>query len=101
MQRSSRRTIWLRHDDILGHDVPGHPERPARIRALEAEMSAHDWFGCERVEAPPAERSSLLAVHPESHVAAIEALGAAGGGAIEADPYATERPPGAARGAAR
>ena len=31
--------------DVMAHDVPGHPERPERIRALEAEMSAHDFFG--------------------------------------------------------
>ena len=47
--------VWLRHDAHLAHDIPGHPERPQRIRALEAEMSAHDWFGCERVEAPAAD----------------------------------------------
>ena len=41
MEESSRRALWLRHDDVFAHDVPGHPERPARIRALEAEMSAH------------------------------------------------------------
>ena len=81
---------WLRHDAHLAHDVPGHPERPARIRALEAEMSAHDWFGCERVEAPRVERELLLAVHPQSHVASIEALCAAGGGAIDADTYVME-----------
>jgi acetoin utilization deacetylase AcuC-like enzyme len=84
----TRRAIWLRHDAALAHDVPGHPERPARIRALEGEMSAHGWFGCARVEAPAVERSALLAVHPESHVAAIEALCASGGGAIDADTYA-------------
>jgi acetoin utilization deacetylase AcuC-like enzyme len=84
----TRRSIWLRHDAVLAHDVPGHPERPARIRALEAEMSASDWFGCERVLAPLVERSALHQVHPESHVAAIEELCASGGGAIDADTYA-------------
>jgi acetoin utilization deacetylase AcuC-like enzyme len=84
----SRRSIWLGHDAVLAHDIPGHPERPARIRALEAEMSAADWFGCTRVEAPAASREALLAVHPESHVAAIEALCARGGGAIDADTFA-------------
>jgi acetoin utilization deacetylase AcuC-like enzyme len=84
----TRRAIWLRHDAVLAHDVPGHPERPARIRALEAEMSAHEWFGCSRVEAPRVERSSLLAIHPEEHVAAIEDLCARGGGAIDADTFA-------------
>jgi acetoin utilization deacetylase AcuC-like enzyme len=85
---SARRAVWLRHDAVLAHDIPGHPERPARIRALEAEMSAHDWFGCVRVLAPEVSRDDLLLVHPESHIAGIEALCAAGGGAIDADTFA-------------
>ncbi len=83
-----RRSIWVRHDASLLHDVPGHPERPARIRTLEAEMSAAGWFGCSRVEAPRVPREALLAVHSASHVDAIEALCASGGGAIDADTYA-------------
>jgi acetoin utilization deacetylase AcuC-like enzyme len=83
-----RRSIWLRHDAGLSHDVPGHPERPARIRALEAEMSANDWFGCSVLEAPRASRESLLAVHPASHVEFVEELCASGGGAVDADTYA-------------
>jgi len=81
--------LWFRHDASLGHDVPGHPERPDRIRALEAEIGAHEWFGCSVLEAPAAERSVLSAVHPARYVAAIEALCADGGGAIDADTVAT------------
>jgi acetoin utilization deacetylase AcuC-like enzyme len=88
MAESSRRAVWLRDDDVLAHDVPGHPERPARIRALEAEMSAQDWFGAERVSAVEVERSLLHAVHPETYVAYLEELCAGGGGAIDADTYA-------------
>jgi acetoin utilization deacetylase AcuC-like enzyme len=88
MAETPRRAIWLRHDAGMAHDVPGHPERPARIRALEGEMSAHGWFGCARVEAPAVSRAELHLVHPESHVAAIEELCASGGGAIDADTYA-------------
>ncbi|MBE2320197.1 histone deacetylase [Solirubrobacter sp. CPCC 204708] len=72
----------------MAHDVPGHPERPARIRALEAEMSANGWFGAHRVHAEEVPRESLLPVHPEAHVASLEALCADGGGAIDADTYA-------------
>src|SRR3954469_23374006 len=88
MEETSRCALWLRHDDIFAHDVPGHPERPARIRALEAEMSAHDWFGAVREDAPPASRSELEHVHPPSYVDSIEALSARGGGAIDADTFA-------------
>jgi acetoin utilization deacetylase AcuC-like enzyme len=81
---------WLRHDAHLRHDVPGHPERPDRIRALEAEMGRHDFFGMDVTEAPAASRELLLAVHPEAYVDAIEALCARGGGAIDADTIALE-----------
>jgi acetoin utilization deacetylase AcuC-like enzyme len=77
--------LWLRHDASLAHDIPGHPERPDRIRALELEMARHDWFGAVRLEAPSIERSQLHAVHPERYVAAIEALCAGGGGFVDAD----------------
>jgi acetoin utilization deacetylase AcuC-like enzyme len=69
----------------LLHDVPGHPERPARIRALEGEMSAHGWFGAERRDAPAAERGALEAVHVPQYVTFIEELCASGGGFIDAD----------------
>jgi acetoin utilization deacetylase AcuC-like enzyme len=77
--------LWLRHESSLAHDIPGHPERPERIRALEAEMTRHGWFGASLVEAPEAAREQLLAVHPESYVAGIEALCAGGGGFLDAD----------------
>jgi acetoin utilization deacetylase AcuC-like enzyme len=76
---------WLRHDAGRTHDIPGHPERPARIAALEAEMERHGWFGWERVEAPRATREQLERVHPAAHVDRIEGLSAAGGGAIDLD----------------
>jgi acetoin utilization deacetylase AcuC-like enzyme len=75
----------LRHESSLAHDIPGHPERPDRIRALEAEMTRHGWFGASLVEAPEAAREQLLAVHPESYVAGIESLCAGGGGFLDAD----------------
>jgi acetoin utilization deacetylase AcuC-like enzyme len=82
--------VWLRHDASLAHDVPGHPERPARIVALESEMGRAGWFGSSVREAPAAARELLLAVHPEDHVAAIESLCARGGGFIDADTAAVE-----------
>jgi acetoin utilization deacetylase AcuC-like enzyme len=77
--------IWLRHDASFAHVIPGHPERPERLRALEAEMVAHDWFGCRVVGAPEASRADLEAVHDPAHIDFIEALCARGGGFIDAD----------------
>ena len=78
-------TLWLRHDASLAHDIPGHPERPERIQAIEAEMARHDWFGCRVEEAPEAARAQLEAVHPAGYVEAIEALCRSGGGRVDAD----------------
>jgi acetoin utilization deacetylase AcuC-like enzyme len=77
--------LWLRHDASFAHDIPGHPERPERLVALEAQMDRHGWFGCSRVAAPAVERSALTAVHTASHVSFLEALCAQGGGFIDAD----------------
>jgi acetoin utilization deacetylase AcuC-like enzyme len=98
MEETSRRALWLRHDDSFANDVPGHPERPARIRALESEMSAHDWFGVSRVDAPEVSRDVLELVHPAAYIDSIHDLCAAGGGAIDADTYAV---PGTWRAALR
>jgi acetoin utilization deacetylase AcuC-like enzyme len=77
--------LWLRHASSLAHDIPGHPERPERIRALEDEMARHGWFGASLVDAPEVAREQLLAVHPESYVARIEEVCANGGGYLDPD----------------
>jgi len=82
------RTVWLRHELSLAHDVPRHPERPERIIALEAAMEQAGWFGCDVVSAPEATRESLLAVHPERHIDYIEDLCMRGGGHIDMDTVA-------------
>jgi acetoin utilization deacetylase AcuC-like enzyme len=76
---------WFRHDAGLAHDIPGHPERPARIVALEREMVRNGWFGWEREDAPRATRDQLARVHPLRHVDMIAELSARGGGAIDLD----------------
>jgi acetoin utilization deacetylase AcuC-like enzyme len=72
------------------HDAgPGHPERPARLRAVEAGIEAAGLADAVvRIEAEPAPRAAVEAVHPRALVDAIEALSAAGGGAIDPDTWA-------------
>jgi acetoin utilization deacetylase AcuC-like enzyme len=77
--------LWLHHPASLAHDIPGHPERPERLIALERMLEAEDWFGCARVVSPQAPREALLAVHPAAHVDFVEDLCAAGGGQIDLD----------------
>jgi acetoin utilization deacetylase AcuC-like enzyme len=80
--------LWLRHESSLGHDVPGHPERPERIRALEAAMAERDWFGAALLEAPPADRELLESIHPGRYVLGLEELCLSGGGFLDADTVA-------------
>ncbi|HUB92218.1 MAG TPA: histone deacetylase family protein [Dyella sp.] len=57
------------HSVCLQHDPgPGHPESPARLRAV-LEALDHDRFATvDRIEAPRATREQLLRVHTVAHV---------------------------------
>jgi acetoin utilization deacetylase AcuC-like enzyme len=60
---------FFRHRASLEHDTGfGHPERPDRIRAIEAELESRGWLGWEPVEAPAATEEQLLRVHPREYV---------------------------------
>jgi acetoin utilization deacetylase AcuC-like enzyme len=84
-ERAAEPVVFLEHPSSLGHDTGMHPERAERILAIQAELDQRGWPGLRRVAAPEAARSTLTAVHPESHVTAIERLSARGGGAIDTD----------------
>jgi acetoin utilization deacetylase AcuC-like enzyme len=83
--------VYLHHPLSLAHETGAHPERAARIVAIEAELERHDWLGMRRIEAPCVAVETLTAVHPPGHVHAIEELCATGGGMIDADTIASER----------
>lgn len=93
--------LFAHFSSSLAHDTgPGHPERADRITALAAALTEHSAFGYELRESPLASDAQLTAVHPPEYVAAIEALCAAGGGAIDADTVVSARSGEAARHAA-
>jgi acetoin utilization deacetylase AcuC-like enzyme len=72
------------HPDCLKHDPgPGHPETPERLRAILTRLRASPSI--ELREASPSSREPLLAVHPESYLAGVEALSSQGGGALFLD----------------
>ena len=77
--------MLYRHPSSLDHDPGPHPESAARIRAIEAELAARGWLGYDVRESPAATTEQLTRVHPESHLRAIAALCAAGGGSIDPD----------------
>jgi acetoin utilization deacetylase AcuC-like enzyme len=64
--------VFLSHPSSLAHDTGPHPERTARIAAIEAELASRGWLGFERVASPAVERSVLEAVHPGSYIDWIE-----------------------------
>jgi acetoin utilization deacetylase AcuC-like enzyme len=84
------RPVYLSHPASLAHDTGSHPERAARITAIEAELARHDWLGMERLDAPIVPSETLTAVHPTRYVRGIEELCLAGGGQIDADTFVVE-----------
>ncbi len=86
------RPVYVRHASSLAHDTGAHPERAARIGAIEAELARHDWLGMVRVEAPPVAMETLTAIHPAHHVRGIEELCATAppARAIDADTIVSE-----------
>ena len=86
--------LYFSHPACLEHDprrgMPGHPESPERLRAIEAALEERDWLGWERREAPAAAEGELTLVHPREHVEGIRELCRSGGGAIDADTFAGE-----------
>lgn len=86
--------LYFSHPASLEHDprahMPGHPDTPERIVAIERALAERDWLGWERREAPPAGESELELVHTARHVEQVRDLCLAGGGAIDADTYVGE-----------
>jgi acetoin utilization deacetylase AcuC-like enzyme len=72
--------VYFEHPASLEHDTGfGHPERPERIRAIEAELDRRDWLGFERREAPAATTEQLVAVHPPEYVDVVRETSARAG----------------------
>jgi acetoin utilization deacetylase AcuC-like enzyme len=82
-------TVYLSHPSSLAHDTGAHPERAARIGAIEAELESRGWKGIERVTSAPATVAAIERVHAPEHLSAIERLCAAGGGSLDLDTVAS------------
>jgi acetoin utilization deacetylase AcuC-like enzyme len=79
------RPLLLRHPSSLEHDTGPHPERAARIVAIEGALAANGWLGWDVEESPEVSRQALEAVHDPAHVDRIERFCARGGGMIDID----------------
>jgi acetoin utilization deacetylase AcuC-like enzyme len=80
-------TLLLTHSACLQHlTPPGHPERPDRLRAIEAALEAEAFHDLMRAEAPRAEAAAITRVHPAAYLEAIEEASPAEGlVALDAD----------------
>jgi acetoin utilization deacetylase AcuC-like enzyme len=84
-------SLYFSDPSSLEHDprdlMPGHPESPPRLAAIERRLQGEDWLGWERRASPAASTAELELVHTHRHVAAIRELSEAGGGAIDVETY--------------
>jgi acetoin utilization deacetylase AcuC-like enzyme len=86
MERVARpRPVFLSHHSSLEHDTGAHPEQPARITAIHAELSRHEYFGFTQLASPPVAREVLERVHPAAYVEMIARAAARGGGQLDLD----------------
>ncbi len=90
MAGEARRTgVYFTHPSSLEHDprvlMPGHPDTPDRMLALERMLATERRLGWKRREAPAADRATLELVHSARLIEQIEQLSLGGGGAIDAD----------------
>ncbi len=86
--------LYLSHPSSLEHDprahMPGHPDTPERLVAIERSLEPLDWLGWERREAPPAAERELELIHSTRQVASIRELCLSGGGPIDPDTFVGE-----------
>jgi acetoin utilization deacetylase AcuC-like enzyme len=84
--------IYFSHPSSFEHDprveVPGHPEAPTRMAAIEAKLEGLEYLGWERRVAPAASGAELELVHTPRHIAGIRELSESGGGMIDLDTVA-------------
>jgi acetoin utilization deacetylase AcuC-like enzyme len=69
-------TLLVTHPCFLLHETgPGHPERPARMRAIDEALSAAAFGGLKREEAPLRDdiETQILRAHSPAHLERIRA----------------------------
>ncbi|MDP4026169.1 histone deacetylase family protein [Methylobacterium sp. NEAU 140] len=67
-------TLYVSHPASFDHEVPdGHPERPARMRAVERALEDERFACLVRAAAPRAEPETATLAHPRAFVEAVAA----------------------------
>jgi acetoin utilization deacetylase AcuC-like enzyme len=76
--------LYFSHPACVEHETTvGHPERSARIMAIERSLAERDWLAYEVRQAPPASRELLVAVHSAEYVDAVRSMSDRGAGAFD------------------
>jgi acetoin utilization deacetylase AcuC-like enzyme len=69
MNLGAAMTLLFTHEACLSHDVgPTHPERPARLEALNSAFAVAAFDRLDRREAPKATIEQIARMHPRAHV---------------------------------
>jgi acetoin utilization deacetylase AcuC-like enzyme len=62
-------TLYITHPACLNHlTPPGHPERPDRLRAIEAALAEPEFEPLTRIQAPMASLETITLCHPMEYV---------------------------------
>jgi acetoin utilization deacetylase AcuC-like enzyme len=60
-------TAVITHEDCLAHETPpGHPERPARLVAVQESLNSVEFQCLTRIEAPAAATAALVRAHSQA-----------------------------------
>ncbi len=80
-------TLLLSHTACINHQTPdGHPESPARLKAILDALKDPKFNALDREEAPTAAIADITRVHPREHVEyLLESMPTDGFAAIDAD----------------
>lgn len=83
---TTARTGFVRHPDMLRHDTgPGHPERAARVEAVERRFAESGLLAeLDEAEAPEAADEDVLTVHPAAHAALVRSVSEGCGASLAA-----------------
>lgn len=78
---------FVTHADYARHVTgPGHPERPARLRAIREALAGEAWEAhLNPVDPEPVDPHLLTTVHTARYVEQVRVLAASGGGRLDAD----------------
>ena len=83
------KTTFLYHSDFKRHDAgPRHPERAARLEAMEASLRSENlWDGLRHRKFKAADDEHLLLCHKPELVKQVRRLAQSGGGNIDGDTH--------------